>query len=647
MKLWRYLSNQRFFPLIIWDGLGVFISFLIALSFRFDGQIPDKYLYYFFVTIPFIILIYCVVNIPFNLYTHIWRYTSSQEVMTITGAVTVSTSLSLLAVTHRNDTHLVPVSVVLLGGLLTAGVFTLVRYRQRILTGLISRLEKVAGSPNRQRVLIVGAGESGQSLARQLQSNHRQRLYELVGFIDDDSRKWGLRVHSAPILGGRQLIPEAVRSRAVKLIVIAIHNISGPVMREILSICLQTQAQVKILPNFLGDIGKLNGNLPLTDVRPEDLLGREPNQIDKTACSALIAGKVVLVTGAAGSIGSELCRQILAWQPRQLLLLDNNETGLHDLMLTLRRHMPAEDDRTLAPIVADVTRRPRLEAVFAAYRPQLVFHAAAYKHVPMMEQHPSEAVLVNIGGTYNLARLAARYQAEQFVLISSDKAVRPSSIMGATKRVCEKIITEIGATAAVASANGNQQVAAYLPAPCRFTAVRFGNVLGSRGSVVPTFTQQIEQGGPVTVTHPEMTRYFMSIAEAVSLVIQAATLTEGGDLFMLDMGQRIQIVELARKMIRLRGLRPEQDIPVIYTGIRPGEKLHEELITEKEQRQSTDHPKIFRIRAYENGNRAENLIEQIVYLLDLAQNQQKQEMESLLWRLIDPAAVRYETQLLV
>jgi FlaA1/EpsC-like NDP-sugar epimerase len=419
--------------------------------------------------------------------------------------------------------------------------------------------------------LIIGAGESGQFLARQLQTHSQRHRYELVGFVDDDPAKLGLRLHGVSILGDRQAILQLVAERKVGLIIITIHNIPGSTLREILSICLNSQAQVKIQPDFLKLMDNPKEALPLRDITPTDLLGRQPHQIDETACRELIWGKVILVTGAAGSIGSELCHQLLNFQPRQLLMLDNNETGLHNLTISCR-HSPLADLEAeerpateIKSIIADITNASKLEQIFKTYRPQIIFHAAAYKHVPLMEQQPDEAVRVNVLGTKIVSKLAARYAAECFVFISTDKAINPSSIMGATKRLGEMMIM-----------NG-------VPGSTLFTAVRFGNVLGSRGSVVPTFTRQIELGGPVTVTHPEMTRYFMSVSEAASLVIQAATLTEGKDIFMLDMGQRIRIADLAHKMIRLRGLRPGQDIAIEYTGIRPGEKLYEEFLAPDEE----------------------------------------------------------------
>jgi FlaA1/EpsC-like NDP-sugar epimerase len=612
----RDLLKQKFFPLILFDALGVFSAFFIALMFRFDNQIPAVSIEFFIKVCPFIVLLYLLTNLYFNLYGHIWRYTSAQEVVTIAGSATLSTIVLLAFVIFRDVSRPLPIGVVVAGGVLSLVSFVTLRYRQRLLTSLMGRLQRLVGSPDRQRILIIGAGEAGQALARQLTDSHYRHRYELVGFVDDNPQKLGLRVHGAPILGDCQAIPQVVAGRTVSLIVIAIHKIPGEALREILSLCLSTPARVKILPDFVDDIGSTAGALPLKDIMPEDLLGRHLHQIDQTACQKLIEGKVVLVTGAAGSIGSELSRQILDFGPRSLILLDNNETGLHDLALTLRtcqspasvvQHEPSEN---IVPIIADVTRRARMEHVFETYHPQIIFHAAAYKHVPLMEEHPGEAVLVNISGTRTLIQLAAHYHSERFVLISSDKAVNPTSVMGMTKRVAELMLLNQSQQQSLNGRRNGKQ-------PTLFTAVRFGNVLGSRGSVAPVFTRQIDLGGPVTVTHPEMTRYFMSIPEAVSLVIQAAALTEGYDLFMLNMGQKIRIADLAQKMIRLRGLRPNEDIKIIYTGVRPGEKLHEELLAPHEDRAPTSHPGIFRVlSAYPGGGVA--LEQAITALLALA-----------------------------
>ena len=612
----RALSRYAL-PLLLLDAISIVVSFWLALAFRFDGRIPAGDLRFLLLALPAIVVVFILNNLGFGLYHYVWRYTSANEVLTISAAAASSTILLLGVSLLWTVSRPVPLSVAGLGGVFACGMFTAVRYRQRLLTGLMGYLQRVVGSPDRQRVLIIGAGEAGHLLARQLKTDGGKCRYELVGFVDDDPKKLNQRTYGTQVLGDRRAIPRLVTERDVSLIIIAIHKIAGPALRDILSICLRTPARVKILPDFLKTMEQPNEALPLRDISAEDLLGRQLCAVDEAACRGIIAGRVVLVTGAAGSIGSELCRQILALQPHLLLMVDNNETGLHDLLISLQ---PSEPGRVRAT-VADVTNQVRLETIFAAERPQVVFHVAAYKHVPMMETHPDEAVRVNILGTANVAELAAHYAVERFVFISTDKAVNPSSIMGATKRVGELLMM-----------SSAEQVRARFEGSL-FTAVRFGNVLASRGSVVPTFVRQIEQGGPVTITHPDMTRYFISISEAVSLVIQAATLTAGGDIFMLDMGQAIRIEDLACKMIRLRGLRPGEDIPIVYSGVRPGEKLHEELFTTDEQELPTDHPRIYRIRGLYAID-GDELAERVARLIELAYLQRPAELVEELWGLV-------------
>ncbi len=602
--------------LIVMDAIGVVCSFLLALEFRFDGQVPVADLQVFLLALPVILAIFLATNFAAGLYRYVWRYTSANEVITVTISSVVSTLIVLALSLMWGEWRPIPMSVTSLGGVFSCGFFVVSRYRERLLTGLLARLRRITGTPSRRRVLIIGAGEGGNLIARQLRAD-TGRPYELVGFVDDDPRKLHLRLHGAQVLGDRNDIPSIVAERGVSLIVIAIHQLNGPVLRNILSICLATDAQVKILPDFLDTMEQARQALPLRNIGPEDLLGRELCAVDAEACRSIVSNKVVLVTGAAGSIGSELCRQLLALRPSELLLLDNNETGVHDLYISL----PSELRGLARQIVADVTNKARMAKIFAQHRPQAVFHVAAYKHVPMMEHHPDEAVRVNVWGTAIVADLAAEYEVERFVLISTDKAVNPSSIMGATKRVGELLM---------------MSKAEQLRGSARhslFTAVRFGNVLGSRGSVVPTFVRQIEQGGPVTITDTQMTRYFISISEAVSLVIQAATMTEGGEIFMLDMGQAIRIEDLARKLIRLRGLRPGQDIPIAYNGIRPGEKLHEELTGSFEQQSPTPHPKLFRIRSRYRANLSD-VPNAAMRLVGLALEQRREDLVDGLWQLV-------------
>lgn len=519
----------------------------------------------------------------FGVYRRIWERTSGHGVTVIVSAVAAAGALALAAVLVINPRP-APLSVVLFGNLLACGAYILVRYRSRLISGLAWRWRAVWRQefPKAdERVLIVGAGESGQTLAMRLQHRFPGHKYHVVGFVDDDIEKQNLFVEGVRILGTRDDIPGIVTEYNVDLIVLAIHNVTGQDFRDILTVCESTSARIKRLPDVFALVNAKQSGEMLRDVQPEDLIGRSIVTRHEAVDLSALYDKVIMVTGAAGSIGSELGRQLTDFRPVRLILLDNNESGLHDLVTELQSRHPK---LTLIPALADITMFDTLEPIFAQHKPDIIFHAAAYKHVPMLEYYPHQALRVNIGGTRNLLELAERNQVERFVLISTDKAVNPTSVMGASKRACELLLH-----AAAAEGRG----AKYM------TAVRFGNVLGSRGSVVPTFNRQIENGGPVTITHPDMTRYFMSIPEAVNLIIHAACLTESDDIFILKMGEVVKIVELAERMIRLRGLRPYQDIPIHFTGIRPGEKMHEELYYGPEEPKETAHPNMIKLDAWD------------------------------------------------
>ncbi len=519
-------------------------------------------------------------------YQRIWSQTSGHDIQVIIAAVGLST-LVMGAVDLFLRPRPFPLSVVVVAHFVALAGFTGIRYQSRLISGLSWRWKAIwyhQFPVQAVRVLIVGAGDTGQVTAWRLK--HRApdgQRYEVIGFVDDDPVKQHMVIEGSRVLGTCADIPQLVETHRVELIAVAIHNISGRDLRSILSCCEQTSARIKAIPDVFALIGSTKAVPLLRDIQAEDLLGRQPLAWHKEVDITPVSHKVVLVTGAAGSIGSELCRQLLSYDPVQLILVDNNESGLHDLVTELSNEQTAHK---LKPFLADITNRQALNRLFADYRPQVVFHSAAYKHVPMLEYYPNEAVRVNIGGTQQVAGLARDYGVERFVLISTDKAVNPSCVMGASKRVCELLMH------ALANQNGHETL---------FTSVRFGNVLGSRGSVVPLFNRQIEMGGPITVTDPEMTRYFMTIPEAVNLVIHAACLTKGDDLFMLRMGEVVHIVELAERMIRMRGLVPHKDIPITYVGSRPGEKLHEELRSAHEKEIPTLHPHIIELISSRNG----------------------------------------------
>ncbi len=448
-----------------------------------------------------------------------------------------------------------------------------------------------------KRALVIGAGNAGEQIVRDMKRNLNS-AYRPVGFIDDNPHKANLYIHGVKVFGGRSMIPEVVRRMNVEVIIIAMPSVFSKEVRDILTHVRDAGiTDVKTVPG-LDEI--LHGKVTLSDIkriRIEDILGREQAVVNQGLIASSLNGKRILVTGAGGSIGMELIRQVLRFHPERVVALDIDETELFHIEQEVKEEI---GDVRLCPIVGDVRDLTKMKLVFANHIPHVVFHAAAYKHVPIMEEFPEEAVKTNIMGTKVVAEMALEFRVERFVMVSTDKAVRPTNVMGATKRVAEKIVKEL---------NGMEST--------RFISVRFGNVVGSRGSVIPTFQRQIRQGGPVTVTHAEMTRYFMSIPEAVTLILQAGAMGIGGEVFVLDMGNPIKIVDVAKEMIRLHGLKPEVDIPIVYSGIRPGEKMYEELLTAKEDLELTTHSKIFKAKDHA---RYEGIQEKLPLLEDLILN---------------------------
>jgi FlaA1/EpsC-like NDP-sugar epimerase len=551
------------------DILVVVAAYSAALLLRFDAEVPRSNAEFVAKLLPFIALAFVGANLFFGVYRTIWTYGSVGDILALFRPVAMVT-LGLFAGNALLQERHLPLSVILIAGALIFPGMAMMKMRARLL------LRLPWGSVASRRLLIVGAGRNGQLLARELQNSPELNL-QPIGFVDDDSRKHHTRIHGLRVLGPVSELNEILQRHDVENVAIAIQNAPGAFVREVLGVCQRLNIPVRIVPGVDNWV-KGHGNDALRDITLDDLLGRDPVQIDYAACSQSVKDRTVLVTGAAGSIGSELCRQVLTFQPRELHMLDNNESGLHDLSLELANISP---ETSITLWVANVVDEKKVDRIVGEVRPNVVYHAAALKHVPLMELHPDEAFRTNVLGTFNVARAARTYGTDMFVLISTDKAVRPSSIMGATKRIAELLV--------LALARESSQT--------RFAAVRFGNVMGSRGSVVPTFMRQIERGGPVTVMHPEMMRYFISIPEAVSLVIQAGTFGGLGNIYMLDMGEEINILELAERMIRLRGLQPGTDIEVVFTGPRPGEKLREELVADFEQRERTEHEKLMRLTA--------------------------------------------------
>ncbi|MBK6662003.1 MAG: polysaccharide biosynthesis protein [Thermoflexaceae bacterium] len=571
------------------DMLVVGLAYAAALLLRFDADVPRANAEFAWRVVPFIACGYVFANLVFGVYRTVWAYGSLGDIIALFRPVLLVTLLTFAANFWLRDRDL-PLSVILIAGALIFPGMALVKMRARLL------LRMPWSASASQRLLIVGAGHTGQLLARELQ-NSPALNYQPMGFVDDDPKKVHTRIHGLRVLGSVDELDGVLQKEAVDVVAIAIARARGSLIRQVVGNCQRQGIPVRIVPGVENWV--LGGQHDtLRDITLDDLLGREPVQVDYAACSESVKGQAVLVTGAAGSIGSELCRQLMAFQPRELHILDNNESGLYDLSFELARISP---DTTLKMWVASVVDEPRITRIVQRVRPNLVYHAAAYKHVPLMEEHSEEAFRVNVLGTLNVARAARTYETGVFVLISTDKAVRPTSVMGATKRIAELLVLALSREAS----------------KTKYAAVRFGNVMGSRGSVVPLFMSQIERGGPVTVVHPEMMRYFISIPEAVSLVIQAGTFGGHGNIYMLDMGEEINILELAERIIRLRGLRPGQDIEVVFTGTRPGEKLREELVADFEQMSPTEHPKVMRLSASIDVTEAEilRLIEEIAALV--------------------------------
>lgn len=559
---------NRLIGLMLIDSVLINLAMLISLYLRFADvvRIPDVYLVaYYKLAIPGTIL-YIAVFYLFKLYDRVWSYASTGELLSVILSVT-SGALCTIALSFFIRTDL-PRSVIILSWAFTIIFVGGSRFTWR----LYIDSKKGNGIKPGRKALIVGAGDAGAMVARELTNNPHTDLRP-VAFVDDDESKKDRVLLGVPVLGGRDSIPEIVDKKDIDEIIIAMPSSDGQTIREIVDICRSTGIETKILP---GVYEIIDGKVSIDRIRPvqlEDLLGREPVELDLASIASYLKDKVILVTGAGGSIGAELCRQVSSFQPKTLIIMGHGENSIHKIWRELSGSYPGQ---SLKVEIADVRDISRIEYIFRNYRPNVVFHAAAHKHVPLMEMHPVEAIKTNVFGTRNVAEAACRAGTDVFVMISTDKAVNPSSVMGATKRLAEIIIHQL-----------NNDYNTIL------TAVRFGNVLGSSGSVVPIFKEQIKKGGPVTVTHPDMMRYFMTIPEAVSLVIQAGSIAKGGEVFILDMGEPVKIDDLARDMIKLSGYEPDRDIEIVYTGIRPGEKLYEELLTAEEGASATCHSKIF------------------------------------------------------
>ncbi|MCA0756500.1 polysaccharide biosynthesis protein [Paenibacillus sp. N4] len=559
--------RNRMLIILVVDIIIIWVSVGISYLFRFNGIIPPSYEIQM-LEFAIVTTLICGASLAFfRMYKRMWQYASIGEIIELCKAIVIGLAVSYIITSILNGVR-IPFSI----ATRTLELMLLFMGGSRFLWRLI-RVNRTKKADLTNNILVVGAGDCGALIAKEIMTSISFKGSRLIGFVDDNPDKRNMQVVGLPVLGNRDSIADLVRQHHIHDIVIAMPSSKRTDISDIINICKLTGATVKIIPAINDFIAGKLAVQTLRNVEVEDLLGREPVKIDMQGVMGYVTAKVVLVTGAGGSIGSELCRQISSFRPSKLLLLGHGENSIYTIEMELRSKFP---DVKLETVIADIQDRSRIDDVFSRFKPQVVFHAAAHKHVPLMERNPSEAVKNNVFGTRNVADCADKYNAERFVMISSDKAVNPSSVMGATKRIAEMYIQSINATSKT-----------------QFVAVRFGNVLGSRGSVIPRFKEQIAAGGPVTVTHPDMVRYFMTIPEAVQLVIQAGAFAKGGEIFILDMGKPVRILDLAKDLIRLSGFEPDVDIHINFSGMREGEKLFEELLLEAEATTATQHERIF------------------------------------------------------
>ncbi|HET9227111.1 MAG TPA: nucleoside-diphosphate sugar epimerase/dehydratase [Thermoanaerobaculia bacterium] len=592
-------------------------SFVIAYLLRFEFEIPPDELARMLVQLPLVLLLQFAGLAVAGIYSFVWRYVGLREVPAFLKAAAGSVGV-LLALRFGLPDGLqlwrVPLSVILVDAVLAFGGALSVRVLRRVLYESYERekLDRTASrmlGPRRRRkpVLLVGAGRGGVLVVREIQARGDMDV-EVVGFVDDDPLKQDTVIHGVRVLGTIRDLPRLVRELGIDHVVITIAETRRQLLRRIAEICQKSGVRMRSIPGFYEILqGKVEISR-MRDVAIETLLGREPVYLDQSELDRFLGGRRVLVTGAGGSIGSELARQVARFQPSLLLLLDRAEGALFEVDRELRQLRPELDIR---PLIADVVDAPRIRALLAQFRPEVVLHAAAHKHVPMMESNATEAIKNNVFGTRILGELAGELEVETFVLISTDKAVRPSSVMGASKRIAELVMQDL-----------DQRF------PTRYVAVRFGNVMGSAGSVIPIFREQIARGGPVTVTHPDMMRYFMTIPEAAQLVLETGAMGDRGEIYILDMGEPVRILDLARDMITLSGFRPYEDVDIVFTGLRPGEKLFEELEVSGENIAKTRHPKIFigKLPVFET----ERLSEGLKQLANLCRNGRDGEVREFL-----------------
>ncbi len=568
-RFWRYLRIISVHVVLF--AVSLFLAFIVNDGMRLGDWFPKLYLQWFLVTLVVKLIVFGL----FQQYHGWWRYASVSDLLSIIKASHVCVLIIVpgwyvaLNIFKENPWPFRNMEVAVM--LMDWAAMIMVVCGARLIMRLYYEETQTLESGRLTRILIVGAGNAGETLLREIQRMPVMQ-YDVVGFIDDDRSKQGVRIHGVPVMGKVSEVREIAQSKDVDELVIAMPSVSHTKLREVIKYCQGTNLRFSTIPDL---VSIASGKVRVSQMREvdiNDLLGRDPVKLELDHIQNFLKDKVILITGAGGSIGSEMCRQVCQFGPKQLILLEQAENPLFYIEGELRRKFP---QTPFHGIICDIFDRERVNVVFETCHPEVVIHAAAHKHVPLMENNPGEAVKNNICGTRNIAYAADKYNATNFVMISTDKAVNPTSIMGSTKRVAEMVIQGLNERSST-----------------QFVTVRFGNVLGSNGSVIPIFREQIAQGGPVTVTHPEMQRYFMTIPEASQLVLQAATMGKGGEIFVLDMGEPVKIVDLARELITLSGFRPGDDIEIRFTGMRPGEKLFEELSIEGEDMQPTCHPKI-------------------------------------------------------
>lgn len=579
------------------DAILFTLAFYLSFYIRFEGTIPDIHLKQFSIYLPVFVGLKITAFYLFQIHRFTWSYVGLYELLKIFKILTLCSlilSSLILFLAYEESFKGFPRSVFFIDYALSLILVGGFRISKRVyLYGRKSPFTE------QKRTLIIGAGNAGEQIVRDMKRT-KDSPYLPVAFIDDDPAKKKVLIHGIKVAGNRKDIPEIARRLEVEVAVIAMPSVASKEIRDIVSYLHQAEiGEIRIIPGTKEIMSRNISILDLKKIDLKDLLSREPIQIEYTHVRNDLEGKRVLITGAGGSIGSELGRQIAQFKPSMLGLLDFDETELFHIDQELKENYHSVK---IFPVLGDILNRDKMAAVFRETTPELVFHAAAYKHVPVIEDFPEEAIRVNILGTKILGELSQHLGVEKFVFISTDKAVNPSSVMGASKRVAEMMITDLNHRSGT-----------------RFVAVRFGNVLGSRGSVIPIFQEQIRKGGPVTVTHPEMKRYFMTIPEAVLLVLQACSMGKGGEVFVLDMGEQVKIYDVACELIRLSGLEPHKDIPVVFTGVRPGEKLFEEVLTAEEGVEPTTHPKIFKARIAKPLSE-ENLHEKVERLIGLAKD---------------------------